>query len=264
MLKPHSTIQKFEPKKYEGLWYESAKIPTEKWDDYNWATANYKWDEKTKTMSIINTYYTNKGKTSKKGTAFATKETGKLKTTFEQTSGYKFPYWIHFTDYETFSIVGGPTYEYLWVLSRTPNLLPDIRMFVCKLVIQLGYNIGKLKWNYIPNPKNLEVFTVSNTEYRYVLQTTPDMQLALMSLDPGEYIPTETHKGSQFIRVESGIAKLKVNGREFMMGKDEYIIIPSGYPHYVANASKIEKLKLYSIYSPPEHSPYAIKRRQNY
>lgn len=100
---------------------------------------------------------------------------------------------------------------------------------------------------------NIQQETLENTFYRVVLVTTDDMQLVLMSLEPGEYIPKEIHEGSQFIRVESGEAYVNVNGEVYNLGDDEVIVIPGNTEHYVENVGD-GPLKLYSIYTPPEHS----------
>lgn len=104
--------------------------------------------------------------------------------------------------------------------------------------------------NYIPN---LEEATVENTDYRRVLCTVKDMQLVVMSLQPGETIPQETHGTvGQFIRVEAGEGKAILSGEEFALHDGASIIIPQGTAHEIINSGK-ETLKLYTIYTPPEH-----------
>jgi mannose-6-phosphate isomerase-like protein (cupin superfamily) len=79
------------------------------------------------------------------------------------------------------------------------------------------------------------------------------MQLVLMSLKPDEDIPEETHANTtQFIRVEEGTASVIVNDRKNKLLPGDSIIIPPGTKHYVKNISESD-LKLYTIYSPPEH-----------
>lgn len=54
---------------------------------------------------------------------------------------------------------------------------------------------------------NIEQLTLRNNNFRKVLHTTKNMQMVLMSLEPGDEIGFETHtKTSQFIRVEAGKA----------------------------------------------------------
>lgn len=101
---------------------------------------------------------------------------------------------------------------------------------------------------------NIEKVTIKNDYYRKVIYTGK-MQLVLMHLEPGEFIPEETHEDvDQFIRVEAGKAMIIIDNIEYILKKDDSIIIPAGSKHYVANNSKVV-LKLYTIYSKPEHKP---------
>ena len=79
---------------------------------------------------------------------------------------------------------------------------------------------------------NIEEDTLENKHYRRVLFTTPDMQLVVMKLYPGEKIPTETHRGTQFVRIEKGTALVKVEGEEFNLTEDKIVMIPANTKHY--------------------------------
>jgi mannose-6-phosphate isomerase-like protein (cupin superfamily) len=75
-----------------------------------------------------------------------------------------------------------------------------------------------------------------------------------MSLKPGEDIGKETHPDiDQFIRVEDGQGKAVIDGQEYDLEDGSAIVIPAGAEHNVINTSSIEVLKLYTIYTPPEH-----------
>ena len=109
---------------------------------------------------------------------------------------------------------------------------------------------------------NIENKTISNNKYRKVLFTTEQMQLVVMCLLPGEDIPKEKHKDTtQFIRIEKGECYITVENKKFRLKKDDSIIIPANTWHYVKNSSK-KKLKLYTIYTPPEHKPGVSISRQ--
>ena len=87
-----------------------------------------------------------------------------------------------------------------------------------------------------------------------MLFTAPHSQLVLMALKPGEEIGVETHDDiDQFIRVESGQGKAVLNGKEYPLEDGSAVVIPAGTEHNVINTSSSESLKLYTIYSPPEH-----------
>jgi mannose-6-phosphate isomerase-like protein (cupin superfamily) len=70
---------------------------------------------------------------------------------------------------------------------------------------------------------NIEKATMQNDNFRKVLNTAQHSQLVVMSLLPGEEMD------------------------------DWAVVIPAGVEHNVINTSDSEKMKLYSIYSPPEH-----------
>lgn len=100
----------------------------------------------------------------------------------------------------------------------------------------------------------IEAVTLQNTAFRQVLFTGKQAQLVVMSLLPGEDIGEEVHDSvDQFFRVESGIAKVVMNGEEFAVSDGDAFIVPAGTVHNVTNLSADQPLKLYTIYSPPNH-----------
>ncbi|MDP2666243.1 MAG: cupin domain-containing protein [Candidatus Diapherotrites archaeon] len=108
---------------------------------------------------------------------------------------------------------------------------------------------------------NIEKETLDNTAYRRVLFTGKKMQLVVMTLRPQEDIPLETHPDTdQFIRVEKGEALVKIGSEENKVSEDEMIIIPAGNAHYVKNTSTEEDLKIYTLYSPPEHPEGTVQQ----
>ena len=101
---------------------------------------------------------------------------------------------------------------------------------------------------------NIEKGTLANDHFRSVLFTGPNSQLVLMALKPGEEIGLETHDDiDQFIRVESGAGVAILDGEEHELEDGSAVVIPAGTQHNVVNRSPSEPLKLYTLYSPPEH-----------
>ena len=100
---------------------------------------------------------------------------------------------------------------------------------------------------------DIERQTIENKDYRRVLFTAKHSQLVLMRLKPGEDIGAETHDLDQFFRFEAGNGVVVVNGVEHKVSNGDSIVIPQGCRHNVINTSATEDLKLYSIYSPPNH-----------
>ncbi len=102
---------------------------------------------------------------------------------------------------------------------------------------------------------NIEQDTLANEHFRRVLFTGPNMQLVLMTLQPGEDIGQETHDDhDQFVRIEAGSGVARLNGEEHALEDGSIVVIPAGVEHNIVNTSKDEKLRLYTLYSPPEHA----------
>ncbi len=107
---------------------------------------------------------------------------------------------------------------------------------------------------------NLEGETRKNTDFRRVLYTGKHSQLVLMSLRPGEEIGAETHEDvDQFFRFEQGEGKVVIDATEYKIKDGDGVIVPAGARHNVVNTSKSTDLRLYTIYSPPEHQDKVIR-----
>jgi len=100
---------------------------------------------------------------------------------------------------------------------------------------------------------NIEKKTLKNRFYRKVIHTTEQSQLVLMSIPPGDDIDKEKHRNTtQFIRVESGNGIAYVNHKKYILKDGDCLVIPPNTVHYIKNNSN-KSLKLYTLYSPPEH-----------
>lgn len=108
---------------------------------------------------------------------------------------------------------------------------------------------------------SIEKQTRKNKYFRQVLFTGKYCQLVVMSLKPGEEIGNEVHpEVDQFFRIEQGKAKFVLNGKEETVAHEgDAVIIPAGTHHNVINTSKTKKLKLYTLYSPPNHPAGTIQ-----
>ena len=108
---------------------------------------------------------------------------------------------------------------------------------------------------------DIEKKSLENNYFREVLFTGPNSQLVVMALKPGEDIGMETHGDvDQFIRVEAGQGKAVLDGKEYKLADGSAIVIPAGTEHNVINTSSTEPLKLYTIYTPPEHPDGTIHK----
>ena len=101
----------------------------------------------------------------------------------------------------------------------------------------------------------IEKLTEKNGYFRQVLYTGKYAQLVLMCLQPGEEIGKEVHAAvDQFFRIEQGEAKFVFGeAEEHLAQAGDAVIVPAGTYHNVINTSKKKQLKLYTLYSPPNH-----------
>jgi mannose-6-phosphate isomerase-like protein (cupin superfamily) len=113
---------------------------------------------------------------------------------------------------------------------------------------------------------DIERLTLDNTNFRTVIHTGAHTQLTLMSLAPGEEIGWESHAHlDQFLRLEQGEARLDLGrtgdrvDEQHDIREDWALIVPAGVWHNVTNTGS-EDVKLYSLYSPPEHPADTVHR----
>jgi mannose-6-phosphate isomerase-like protein (cupin superfamily) len=106
---------------------------------------------------------------------------------------------------------------------------------------------------------DIEKATLGNDTFRTVLFTGKHLQMTVMCLQPGEEIGVEKHDDlDQFIRIEEGMAQVQMGSSKDDLSEvhdvedDWAVIIPGGTWHNVVNTGE-GQLRLYSIYTPPEH-----------
>jgi mannose-6-phosphate isomerase-like protein (cupin superfamily) len=113
---------------------------------------------------------------------------------------------------------------------------------------------------------DVEQATLDNENFRTVVFTGEHTQLTVMRLRPGEDIGREVHPHlDQFLRMERGRARVEFGSTEDEIEEthevqdDWAIIVPAGVWHNVVNTGS-EDVKLYSLYSPPEHPANTVHR----
>jgi mannose-6-phosphate isomerase-like protein (cupin superfamily) len=113
---------------------------------------------------------------------------------------------------------------------------------------------------------DVERATLDNDTFRTVLFTGEHTQLTVMRLGPGEDIGREAHSHlDQFLRIEQGSARVELGRGEDEIDEthevegDWAIIVPAGVWHNVVNTGSGD-VKLYSLYSPPEHPDGTVHR----
>ncbi len=107
---------------------------------------------------------------------------------------------------------------------------------------------------------NIEKESIENKNFRKVLYTAHYSQLVVMSIAPSGEIGEEVHGLDQFIRIEQGIGKAVLDGAEHKIEDGFAIVIPAGTRHNIINTSDVSPLKLYTVYSPPNHKDGTIHK----
>lgn len=105
---------------------------------------------------------------------------------------------------------------------------------------------------------NIEKASEENNFFRRVLYTAPSSQLVLMCLAPLEEIGEEVHTLDQFFRIESGMGRVVFDGVGHEVLDGFAIVVPAGTKHNLINTSPEKPLKLYTLYSPPNHKDGTI------
>lgn len=110
-----------------------------------------------------------------------------------------------------------------------------------------------------PYVVNIEEATVENEAFRVAKWTGSNMQMTLMSIQPGDDIGLEVHHDhDQFLRIEDGIGLVQMGSSEDNLDyeqnvEDDFaVLVPAGAWHNITNTGD-RPLKLYSIYAPSEH-----------
>ena len=132
----------FELKQYLGKWFEIARIKNAFEPNMTNVTAYYELDDNNN-IKIVNEGYNNSILFQIVGIGKTTNKNNILHVSFFNNifSDYK----ILYVDEEyQYAIVGGKTADYLWILSRTPQLDEDIIKQLLEIAKENNYNINKI------------------------------------------------------------------------------------------------------------------------
>jgi apolipoprotein D and lipocalin family protein len=153
---PLDTVSQVNIEKYMGTWYEIASFPTSFQKDCTATTATYTLNSNG-SVGVFNKCYKNTldgPVSSAEGTAYVddTTTNAKLKVSFFWPFSGK--YWIiDLASNYSYAVVGHPNREYLWILSRTPQMAPSTYKAILERVQAKGFNIQRLQKTLQPTPK---------------------------------------------------------------------------------------------------------------
>lgn len=152
---PPKTVDKVDLARYQGTWYELARLPMFFQRDCLQSEAHYSLQDDGK-VAVLNRCRTASGEWRQaKGEAEpqVKGETNKLWVRFDNWFSEVAPaltkgdYWVLYLDddYRT-ALVGTPDHSYLWLLSRTAEVSPATRDKLLEEAHRRGYDTGKLIW----------------------------------------------------------------------------------------------------------------------
>lgn len=149
------TVDHVDLKRYQGTWYEVARLPMFFQRNCAQSEAHYTLKDDGN-IAVTNRCRTIEGKWEEAtGTASPQIQgkTDKLWVVFDNWFSNLFPslakgdYWVLYVspDYKT-ALVGSPNRKFLWVLSRTPHVPDAVRNDLLMKAQQQGYDTTKLIW----------------------------------------------------------------------------------------------------------------------
>ncbi|GEM_PF-183915 len=148
-INPPQVVTEVDLKKYQGLWYEIAKIPNkfQKHCTYG-TTAQYEILNDLK-VKVINSCFNEKNSLiTAEGRALSDNKTpAKIKVTFVNVLGFwvfsfSGDYWIIGLDTNNYqwAIVGHPERKFAWILSRSPDLNTLDIPYLQNVLVKQGYS----------------------------------------------------------------------------------------------------------------------------
>ncbi len=143
---PLPTVENVDIVRYSGRWYEIARYEHYFEKGCRNVTADYVI-RKDGEIGVLNRCMTEeKSAKEAKGVAYTTDASNsKLKVSFFRP--FYGDYWILLLDEEyRYAVVGDPSREYLWILSRRPTLEGEITEEILAGLPALGYDTAKLIW----------------------------------------------------------------------------------------------------------------------
>lgn len=141
-------VSNFDVNKYQGLWYEIARIDFKHEKNMDNVTAQYSLNNDG-SVKVLNSGYDYKKEKWEKAEGKAkfrgAKDIGALKVSFFGPfySGYNV---IALDESYRYALVAGKDLDYLWILSRTPEIPEDIKNDYLQVAQEVGYDTERLIW----------------------------------------------------------------------------------------------------------------------
>lgn len=140
----NSVVTDFDLNRFLGSWYEIARFDHrfERGMDQTRATYVLREDGK---VDVLNTGMKKGEYSEAKGVAKLTDKPGALRVSF--WGPFYSDYRVMFVDDDyQYALVGGGSDDYLWILSRTPQIPSEIKAQILAEAQRRGYDTAKLIW----------------------------------------------------------------------------------------------------------------------
>ena len=102
--------------------------------------------------------------------------------------------------------------------------------------------------------KDIIKLATDNTFYQKEIYLDEQVQIVMMSIEPGDDIGEETHDADQTTFFVAGEGQAVLDGHRTKCTANHLVIIPKGTKHNIINKGE-EPLKLFTIYAPPAEEP---------
>ena len=107
--------------------------------------------------------------------------------------------------------------------------------------------------------KDIVALTRANPYFLQEILTNEHSQVVLMSVEPGDDVGEETHDVDQVLVFVEGEGESVLNGERGRIGAGSLVSVPAGTQHNFINTGAT-RLKLYTVYAPPEEEPGTLHR----
>jgi len=144
-LPPLRTVETIELNRYMGKWYEIASFPTSFQEGCSHTTADYAM-RSDGDVDVLNRCIKEGEEDASDGRVRVEdpKEPGKLEVSFFRP--FWGEYWILAVGPEyRWAVVGHPSRDYLWILSRAPQMLPELYAAILEQLTKQGYEVSRLR-----------------------------------------------------------------------------------------------------------------------
>ncbi|MBN2198375.1 MAG: lipocalin family protein [Candidatus Aminicenantes bacterium] len=145
---PLETVPEVDLQKYMGKWYEIAAFPQRFQKGCHCTTAEYAMTHK-EYVSVLNICRKDsaQGKISRaRGKAFIVEGSGNAKLKIQFFWPFRGNYWIIdlAADY-SYAVVGDPSRDYLWILSRSPRMDASLYDEIVDGCARKGFDVNRLR-----------------------------------------------------------------------------------------------------------------------